>query len=415
MTSCKINHCRICKNEDLVTIFDLGSHKLSSRFPAADEPDPIEVPLVLVKCNDLNNDCCGLLQLSHNTSEEELYLNHYGYRSGLNNTMINHLTGLITEITNRIPLQPNDLVLDIGSNDSTSLRVYPDTLIKVGIDPTGKQFRQYYPDNVTLLPTFFNTEVFLNAFPEQKAKVVTTISMFYDLPDPLQFVKDIKTILAPDGIWVSEQSYCITMLEQNSFDTIVHEHLEYYTIKQLKYIADQVGLEIIDISLNSCNGGSFRVTMSHPGQYPVSSVVDELIRQELELNLSGLQPLHDFVKRCEDGKQEVMNFLRQERDNGKKIDILAASTKGNTTLQYYGVDNQLINKAGERNPEKFGRRTPGTNIPIVSELEMREDKPDYLLALAWHFKTELLLREDEFLQNGGAIVFPLPVLEIYRK
>jgi len=409
MSSHKITQCRICKSSDLLTVFDLGSHKLSSRFPLPDEPDPIEVPLVLIKCN---NDDCGLIQLSHNTSEEELYLNHYGYRSGLNNTMINHLTSLVNEIKEKVILN-NDIVLDIGSNDSTTLRAYPDHVQKVGIDPTGIQFKQFYPDNVTLLPTFFNKDVFLEAFPDQKAKVITTISMFYDLPDPLQFSKDIKDILADDGIWVSEQSYCVTMLENNSFDTIVHEHLEYYTLKQFKYIADHVGLDIIDVSLNSCNGGSFRVTMAHQGKYPIQPIVKELL--EKEVNLAGLQQIKEFIQRCEDGKNRLMSFLKEEHAKQKTIYLYGASCKGNSLLQYYGLDYTIISAAAERNPEKYGRRTPGTHIPIIPESEMRDNHPDYLVVLPWHFKTEFLLREKEYIENGGTIIFPLPTLEMYSK
>jgi NDP-4-keto-2,6-dideoxyhexose 3-C-methyltransferase len=414
MSSVKITECRICGNQDIPVVFDLGVHHLSSRFPAANEPDPIQVPLELVKCNDLNNDCCGLLQLSHNTSEEELYLHDYGYRSGLNNTMINHLTSLVNEIQDTIKLNENDIVLDIGSNDSTLLRAYPNTLIKVGIDPTGTQFKEFYPDNVTLLPTFFDASVYNSRFTE-KSKVITSVSMFYDLPSPLKFAQDIKSILAQDGIWVSEQSYCVTMLENNSFDTICHEHLEYYTLKQFQFIANHVGLQIINVTLNSCNGGSFRVTLAYPGQYPVNPMVNELLNQELELNLSDLKPIYEFIERCEEGKDTLMTFLRKEHAQNKTIYLYGASCKGNSLLQYYGLDNSIISAAAERNEAKYGCRTPRSHIPIIPESEMRENNPDYLLVLPWHFKKEFLEREKEYIENGGCIIFPMPTLEFYRK
>lgn len=409
----KVDYCRCCRNTELITIMDLGLHPLSSRFPASSEPDPFSAPLVLMKCDDRHGNYCGLLQLGHNVSENELYLNHYGYRSGLNNTMITHLGDLVKEIENKIILKQNDIVLDIGSNDSTLLRSYENIeLVRVGIDPTGEQFRQYYPDNVTLLPTFFNKSVYEEKFT-RKAKVVTTVSMFYDLPDPVDFARDVADILANDGIWVSEQSYCVTMLENNSFDTICSEHLEYYTLKQFQYIGDQVGLEIIDVSLNLCNGGSFRVTLAHPSTHNINPIVKTLLDQELKLDLSNLIPLKQFIERCETMKNTLVSFLKK-KDNKTTV-LLGASTKGNTLLKYYGLDNTLIKAASERNPEKYGRRTPGSNIPIVSEQDARDMNPDYLLVLPWHFKKELLLREQEYMEDGGIIIFPMPQLEFYDK
>lgn len=419
--STKIPHCRICHNSNLITIFDLGSHALGSRFPASDEPNPMEAPLVLVKCDDSGNKShcdttCGLLQLSHDVSPDELYLQHYGYRSGLNQTMISHLNGLVSDVESKVTLENEDIVLDIGSNDCTLLKAYSNgrKLTRVGIDPTGTQFRQYYPVNVYLIPTFFSADAFKEVFDDKKVKVVTTVSMFYDLPDPIKFAADIKAILAPDGIWVTEQSYCVTMLERNSFDTICHEHLEYYTLKQLQYIADNVGLKILDVSRNDCNGGSFRVTLGHDDANVINaSAINTMKLEEDLLALHTLKPLDEFMSRCEIAKGQLMAFLSAVNSMGFTIYLYGASTKGNTLLQYYGLDNKLITAAAERNPEKYGRRTPKTNIPIISEAEMREQKPDYLLVLPWHFKKEFLERERDFIDNGGSIIFPLPKFEIY--
>lgn len=410
----EITLCRICKNTDLTTVYDLGFQGLSSRFPSENEPEPLKAPLKLVKCNDsLDDSKCGLLQLSHNVSSDELYLQHYGYRSGLNNTMIKHLQGLVSELETKVNLLEDDIVVDIGSNDCTLLKQYSkkDKLQCVGIDPTGTQFKQYYPENVCLLPTFFDADVFKNKFGDRKAKVITSVSMFYDLPDPVSFAQDIKNILDENGIWVTEQSYCVTMLEKNSFDTICHEHLEYYALKQFMYIADAVGLSIVDVSLNDCNGGSFRLTLKHSGS--PSQAVCDLINNEQILSLNKLKPLNEFVERCENLKTKLRDFIIGLKSEGKNIYLYGASTKGNTLLQYYGLDNTLISAAAERNPEKYGRRTPITNIPIIPESQMRENNPEYLLVLPWHFKKEFLEREKEYIESGGTIIFPLPELEIY--
>jgi len=403
----KITCCRICKNKNLITILDLGNQFLGSRFPKFLEEDPIRVPLILVKCDDIENkNNCGLLQLDRNTSSSELYLHQYGYRSGLNTTMIKHLETMVKEIESFVILKSDDMILDIGSNDSTLLKCYSNGE-KVGIDPTGAQFKQYYPDNITLIPDFFNKNVFENKFGDKKVKIITTISMFYDLPDPISFVEDIKSILSEDGLWITEQSYCKTMLENNSFDTICHEHLEYYTMKQFQFIANKVGLKIIKTSLNSCNGGSFRLYLVHENNENYD--YHELLKESDD----NLDEIADFIDRCEILKNNLYDYLIEQKSLGKSIYLYGASTKGNTLLQYYNLDKNIITAAAERNTEKYGCRTPGTNIPIISEAQMRAETPDFLLVLPWHFKQEFLIRELDYMKNGGRIIFPLPQLEIY--
>src|SRR4029078_7495391 len=366
----EINDCRIC-HSSFTTLLNLNDQKIGSYFPLITEDDPISVPLVLVKCD---NQECGLVQLKHTTSSDILYLsNQYGYRSGLNNTMISHLTNLVNDITSKVQLNKDDIVLDIGSNDATLLKAYPTFVKKVGCDPTGKQFKQYYTDDITLIEDFFSSKVF-----KDKAKIITTISMFYDLPDPLSFAKDIKDSLDEKGVWVTEQSYCGTMLDNNSFDTICHEHLEYYFLKQIDYIAKQVGLQIFDVNLNSCNGGSFRVYLSHLNSYPINDSVNKMLEEECRV-YTTLTPFYEFVERIEENKRQLLTLLNDAKRNDKIIYLYGASTKGNTLLQYYGIDHTLITAAAERNPDKYGHCTPGTRIPIVSEKNMRQAKPDYLL------------------------------------
>jgi len=416
MSITKINQCRLCGNHDLIKIFNLGEQYLASSFPKIGDPEPLQAPLILVKCNDaLDQSHCGLLQLEHTVNANTLYCDHYGYRSGLNNTMISHLQELVQEIESKVELNNNDIVLDIGSNDCTLLKSYSNTnLRRVGIDPTSNQFKQYYPDDVCRLPTFFNKDVFIQQYGEEKAKIVTTISMFYDLPDPLQFTKDIKDILHRDGIWVSEQAYAPTMLETNNFDTILHEHLTYLCLKQFQYIADRVGLKIVDVTTNDCNACSVRITMTHmDNPCQVSSNVNIIKLQEDVLSLHTLTPLVDFINRVDNNRSVLMDFLNKNQN--KLIILLGASTKGNVILQYYGIDNKIIKYASERNPEKYGRRTPGTNIHIISEQEARDLKPDFFLVLPWHFKKELLERERMFLENEGKIIFPMPYVNIYDK
>lgn len=411
-----ISTCRICGNSALIPIMDLGEHALSGRFPAKHEPDPPKAPLVLVKCDTRSNtDACGLVQLKHTVSHEELYCHHYGYRSGLNKTMTTHLQNLVKEIESRMVIGPGDTILDIGSNDATLLKSYAATeLVKLGIDPTGKQFQQYYTSDIALVPDFFTLENFKKLSPEGRAKVITSIAMFYDLPKPMTFVADIKAALHPAGLWVFEQSYLPFMLDTTSFDTICHEHLEYYTLKQIEWMMLKQGLRIIDVGFNDINGGSFRITACHAHGPHVSNTqkIKEIVQQEQKLELETLKPYDAFKQRVEHVKEEIKAYVHSEKQKGKSTYIYGASTKGNTLLQYLGFDNALITAAAERNPEKFGRRTPATNIPIISEAEARAAKPDNFIVLPWHFKKEFLEREKEYLASGGKFIFPLPQFEV---
>jgi hypothetical protein len=234
--------------------------------------------------------------------------------------------------------------------------------------------------------------------------------MFYDLPKPLQFMKDVSEILDKDGIWIMEQSYALTMFDMNSFDTICHEHLEYYILTQIHWMCQKTGLRIINVTLNDCNGGSFRVVIGHTSS---SHQTHENVQIMLD-NEQSISPsiITDFQSRCVDQKQKLTNLLKDLKNQGKNVCLYGASTKGNTLLQYYGITSDSITCAAERNMDKVGCRTPVTNIPIESEETVRQMKPDYMLVLPWHFKNEFLVREKEYIQNGGHFIFPLPEVEV---
>jgi GDP-mannose 4,6-dehydratase len=347
-----------------------------------------------------------------------LYENIYGYRSGINETMRQHLFEYHKEILSKIEIVIKETavretgsheftVLDIGSNDATFLNYYPPTIRRIGVDPTGLQFRSYY-SNIDLLPTYFTYDNVINRFGNIKCKIISSISMFYDLPDPIQFAKDIYKLLDDDGIWTCEQSYLLTMLKNNSFDTICHEHLEYYSLHQIKYIADKSNFFISDVSFNDCNGGSFRIYFSKT--YVHCPVLENILQQEKEYLTPTVYS--DFMTRCKHEMEKLYNLVKTIKDQDKKVYIYGASTKGNCLLQYCNLDTSLIDYAVERNLEKIGRMT-STSIPIISEEQMRENKPDYLLVLPWHFMDGIIKRENQFLESGGKMIQPLPNLVIY--
>lgn len=405
-----VTACRICGNTHLETILDLGEQMLTGVFPRLKNDTSITTgPLVLLKC--FGENVCGLVQLKHSYDLTEMYGFNYGYRSGLNASMVKHLHDKVHKISSYVSLKPGDLIIDIGSNDSTTLQAYPKAeLCLVGVDPTGIKFKSYYPDHIQLIPNFFSAKLIKKQFPNQKAKVITSFSMFYDLEDPMHFMTEIHEVLADDGIWVFEQSYMPAMLATNSFDTVCHEHLEFYSLKQIKWMTDRVGLKIEDVEFNDVNGGSFSITVSKSETFPkVLPKIQEILDQEIALGLDGLEPFEQFATRSANFKKTLVDMLTQLKSEGKRVIGIGASTKGNVLLQYCGIDEALIAKVGEVNPEKFDCFTPGSWIPIVKEEDILHSNPDYLLILPWHFKS-FFLNNPKF--KNLKMIFPLPEIEI---
>ena len=403
-----ITNCRICNSSQLTNVISLGEQQITSRFPVYGDNSTPKTPIDLCLCGE-----CGLLQLLQTTFASELYEYEYGYRSGINHTMRTHLKDYYEEIISKVDLQPGDTVIDIGSNDSTLLQNYSPDYTRIGVDPTGKQFQQYYGD-VQLLPTYFTYDNVKHRVGDSKAKVVSSISMFYDLPDPVQFAKDIHAFLEDDGIWTCEQSYLLTMLKTNSIDTICHEHLEYYSLRQIKEIADRADFKIIDVKFNDCNGGSFRIYLAKKNSQKHienTGLINEILDNETKHNLMTIQCYIDFMSNIHIEVSKLCNFIDSVNKNGKKVYIYGASTKGNCLLQYANIDESNIQYAVERNPNKVGKMT-STGIEIISEETMRQSPPDYLLVLPWHFRQEIIQREKEFLDNGGQFIFPFPQFEI---
>jgi GDP-mannose 4,6-dehydratase len=356
---------------------------------------------------------CGLIQLRETTNSEELYEHEYGYRSGISNTMKTHLKEYQEEIMSIVSLKPGDTIIDIGSNDSTMLQYYSENIRRIGVDPTGKQFQQYY-DEVELLPDYFTYSNVVGRFGDIRCKMVSSISMFYDLPDPVQFAKDIHTILEEDGIWTCEQSYLLSMIDTNSIDTICHEHLEYYALHQIKEIADRADFKIIDVKFNHCNGGSFRIYFAKKSSNMYkenTEVITSILGKEKERGIMTTHLYETFMNNCDKEINYLKEFIQTVTSQGKSVYIYGASTKGNCLLQYAHLDESLIKYAVERNPNKIGKMT-STGIEIIGEEKMREQPPDYLLVLPWHFKEEIIKREDTFLENGGQFIFPFPKFEI---
>lgn len=344
----------------------------------------------------------------------------YWYRSGINVTMANALRDVVEATMQHQYVKEGDVWLDIACNDGTLLGFVPKRCMRVGVDPAEDSFKWDAVKNCNLhIQEFFSKDVYRHRLGTQRAKVVTSIAMFYDVPDPRGFMKDVYDILEDDGLWVMQLSYAPLMIRQMAFDNICHEHIWYYTLENLKYLLKLEDFQVVDCELNDVNGGSMRLYI-RKGKWvntnPVRDVqyfrVESLLALEQELGMSNPETWKYFFKRIETMKKNIIELVREIRTAGQTVWAYGASTKGNTLLQYFGLDNMLIDAVADRNPSKHGLRTIGTNIPIKSEEEMRAVKPDYLLILPWHFIEEFREREREYLKNGGKFIVPCPKFQV---
>ncbi|TFB10139.1 methyltransferase domain-containing protein [Candidatus Marinimicrobia bacterium MT.SAG.2] len=403
----KIDNCRVCSSNHMDDILSLGIQPLTGVFIKPDQQDPIEAPLDMVICNE-----CKLVQLAHTVNSNLMYEN-YWYRSGINQTMRDHLAGIVGDINSRVNLQAGDLFIDIGCNDGTLLAALDvEGLIKIGVDPSDAIHSIKDPDIIKINSPFTNDAV-ENKLQGRKAHVISSISMFYDIQEPHKFVETIVDFLDENGMWVVEMNYTGDMIKNCGYDMISHEHLIYYTMSVFEELIAPHGLFINDVSLNSINGGSIRIYVGpKPGE---TENVVSLREQEKEQGLDKKETYLQFALQIEVSKKKLKKKIKQIIDAGERIAAYGASTRGNTILLYCGLDHNVILGAAERNPLKYGLVTAGTRIPIKSEDEIRAANPEYFLILPYTFLNEFIERESEYFENGGRFLVPIPDLEIIYK
>ena len=403
-------------NEKLTELFSLGDFYLSDFLDESTASLTVKVPLTLTLDKK-----SGLLQLKHTAPFERMY-QEYWYRSGMNKTMTDELKGIAQKAVSLVKCNEGDVVLDIGCNDGTLLSFYDKSLYRLGFDPA-QNMRQYSEKHASLVVTdYFNAKEYHTRL-NRKAKIVTSIAMFYDLEEPHKFVDDINSVLDDEGLWIVQMSYMPLMLQQMAFDNICHEHLEYYSLSSFQYLMDHHDFRIVDVELNDINGSSFRIYMRKKNATPrlfatapyrdvADFRIQSILEYERKLKLNDPATYLAWFKKIEALKKQTVDFIKAEKAKGKTIWGYGASTKGNTLLQWYGLDHNYIDAIAERNPDKYGKKTVGTNIIIKSEDEMRRAKPDYLLVLPWHFISEFIKREKSYLDAGGKFIVPCPKFEV---
>ena len=394
--------CRLCGSDKLTEAFSIGNQFINDFVDKKDIGKGRKAPLDLVMCDN-----CSLIQLRHTAPQELLYSGFYWYRSGVTETMHKALTDVARAAEQEVDLRAGDVVLDIGANDGTQLTTYSDPdLIKIGCEPATNlidSLREVTPHAMHDFWEYDSYKKHLDTWGlpvDKKAKVITALGMFYDMEDPNQFVRDATYALDEDGVFIAQLMCLASMLDKNDIGNICHEHIEYYSLKSLQYLFENNGLEIYKIEENLVNGGSYRLFCRHYGEGSI----------EYDENYQ-LQHLLEFKKRIDSNRDQCVDFIKNEVAQGKKVYIYGASTKGNAVLQYYGLDTELISGAAERSPEKFGKYTIGSWIPIFSEEEARREA-DYFFVLPYAFFDEMYEREEEWRAGGGKFILSTPEFRV---
>ena len=399
----KVKECRLCRNKKLKRIFNFGNHFVSNFVSKSKIKKSIKAPLNLIHCNK-----CDLLQLEHTAPQELLYKGFYWYRSGVTNTMKDALKDIFLKGKKIAKLKKNDVIFDIGANDGTLLKYFKKSGFKtIGCEPAKNLTKELKKNCHYVMDDFWSFEkldYILNKHNLKKPKLITAIGMFYDLDDPSKFIGDISKALDDNGIFIAQLMCLKSMLQKNDLGNICHEHLEFYSYKSLIYLFETNGFEIFKVEENDVNAGSYRI---YAKKFKKKSIK---VREN-----TSLKDVRKFIDRVKISRIKTVNFIKKEKKKKKEIFVYGASTKGNTILQYFNLDNKLIKYAADRSPEKWGKYTVGTGIKIISEKKARQLNPDYFLVMPWGFLKEFVKREDKWLKNGGKFIVPFPKFRIIKK
>jgi SAM-dependent methyltransferase len=412
-----LQRCKVCGSSALTDVISIAPQFLSPTFTRdnAEEGElaRIRVPLTMTLCDRGSNpQGCGLLQLREEVEPDLLY-RRYFYRSATSDTMQRDLREVVADICARIALKSGDIVVDIGANDCTTLGFYPANLRRVGFEPARNIDWSGVDNSIVVINDYFNAAAFRRRFPNETARAVGCNAMLYDLSDPNRFTAEVKSILAPDGLWCIQLSYLPFMLTNMNFYDICHEHLSYYSLASLRRLMERNGLRIVDASTNGVNGGSLRAFVTHADDAAMRTAAGEarlaaLAEAERALHLEEPQTFRDYFGKIDDLARRVRGFLDAEIAAGRRVFGLGASTKGNVLLQLFGITKEMMPFISERNPEKVGLRTLGTDFELISEERARALEPSAMLVLPWYFKKEIVAREREYLERGGKLLFPMP-------
>jgi len=408
-----IGKCRVCYSNTVIEVLKLGEQYVGTIFVESNEDNSmlrVKIPLTLMLCKN-----CGLVQLKETVKPDLLFTNYF-YRTGVNNTMRRDLRDVVDYALKNVKIESSDYVLDIGANDCTMVSMFTQNLNRIAVEPARNIDWSYVDKSIIIVNDYFSKEVVLKATNGKKIKIITATAMFYDLDDPNVVVKDIKSILDESGICIIQVSYLLDTVRDMNFYDVVHEHLEYYSLKSIDYLMENNGLKIIDASTNFTNGGSLRILVTHKeNKISSSKRYEDILSEEKKWKLEDPQTYIQYGNKIQIVIKKLKDFILTEIKNGGLVIGLGASTKGNMLLQICEIDKKLLPYISERNKEKVGLRTLGTDIEVISEEKARKMGPSCMLVIPWNFKEEILEREKDYIQNGGKMLFLIPYLHIIDK
>ena len=402
-----VDKCRICSS-DSIEVLKFDPQYIATIFVTSNDSHPmsqVKIPMTLMLCK---NKDCGLVQLKETVRPDLLYTNYF-YRTGINDMMKRDLQDVVNYALNNTKTESNDVVVDIGANDCTMIGMFPKNLDRIAIEPAKNIDWKHVDKSINIVNEFLSKEIVLKETKGKKAKIITATAMFYDFENPNIAARDIKEILDDNGVCVIQVSYLLDTIKDMNFYDVVHEHLEYYSLKSINYLMEKNGLTVIDASTNFVNGGSLRVLVTHKENCKAKSKqYEEILAEEEKWHLNEPDTYVQYGKRIQDIIEKSKNLILKETQKGGKIIGLGASTKGNVLFQICGFDKKLLPFISDRNKDKVGLRTLGTDIEIISEERAREMNPNYMLVIPWCFKEEILEREKTYIQNGGKMLFVMP-------
>jgi hypothetical protein len=406
----KLKKCRNCHNFNLKYLFSLGKLSYTGKFSNGPKKNIEKTEVTLVICKN-----CSLVQLGHNYNLKFLYNQDYGYRTGINSTMVTHMRKIHKTLCGLVKIKSGDYVLDIASNDGTLLNLYNKKIVKTGIDPLIKKYKNFYKNIEYKIPGFFSSYLIKKYKIIRKFKIITALSVFYDIEDPNKFLQDVNSILDDNGVFLLEHADLFSIVKNKMFDTICHEHITYYSTKVILKILNKNNLRVFNIKRNSINGGSIQYFICKKNSKFKNKIkiIKQTLKKENRLKLDTFETYKEFIQSVNIIKKKLLIFLNSLKLSKKIIHGYGASTKGNVLLQFFGISRKHINVIADRNPNKYNLFTPGTKIQIISEKLSRLKKPDYYLVLPWHFKKEILNREKKIIKEGTKFIFPLPKIKIY--
>ena len=399
----KIKKCRLCSNKKLTRIHNFGNYYVSNFVAKKNIKKGVKAPLNLLYCNN-----CKLLQLEHSAPQEIMYKKFYWYRSGVTDTMKIALKDIFLKVKNMSVLKKGDTILDIGANDGTLLKYFKDDgFTTIGCEPAKNLTKELKKNSNHMIDNFWNFKYLtkiLNKYKLKKPKIITAIGMFYDLEDPSKFISDAAKALDDNGIFVAQLMCLNSMIKENDLGNICHEHLEFYSYPSLKYLFEKNGFKIMKIEENKINGGSYRI-------FCKKNIKKSISYKEK----TSLTDIKKFINRVKKNKKKCLTFIKKCKERGEKIYLYGASTKGNTLLQYYGINSKMISFASERSPEKWDKYTIGSGLKIISEEEARNLNPKYFFVMPYAFIKEFIKREKKWLKKGGKFILPYPNFKIINK